>query len=229
MELSTRPSSTVRTLVGALAIGAAVLMGVAVLILAASVQSCGSSATLVNVWKDPEYPSRPLSRLLVVNMSKDPARRRLWEDEFVHELEKRDVDATPSYRLFANDLPDTQQIIDEVQRSGFDGVIMAVRLPTETETHYVPGYVATVPVTRYNPWSDAYFTYWRDVYRPGYDETERVVRTRTDVWSTEGRGRLVWTGTSEVYDPSSGDQVRTDIAKRLIPELAKQDVINGRS
>jgi hypothetical protein len=35
----------------------------------------------------------------------------------------------PAYRIFPEALPDTQQVIETVQRSGYDGVIVTVGLP----------------------------------------------------------------------------------------------------
>jgi len=195
-------------------------------VMAAGLAACGTSTQLVNVWRDPENPSQPLHEVLVVQMSRDAAHRRMWEDEFVSELRHHGVDATASYRIWADALPDTDEIVSEVRHSGYDGVIMTARLPGKTETHYYPGYMTSVPVTRYNPWYDAYFTYYQGVYEPGYAETEHVARTRTDVWST-GNGGLIWTGTSEVYDPTSSNAVRGEVAKKIVPELKKQHVIAG--
>src|SRR5215471_3259413 len=134
-------------------------------VLAAGLFACGTSTQLVNVWRDPEYPSRPLHDVLVMQMSRDPAHRRLWEDEFTYELKHHGVHATPSYRIWA------------------------MRSPTPTRSS------------------------------PRYYETERVARTRTDVWSTEGRGQLIWTGTSETYDPTSSSAVNQEVAKKIVPEL----------
>jgi len=196
-------------------------------VMAAGLLGCGTSTQLVNVWRDPEYPGRPLHDVLVVQMSRDPAHRRLWEDEFTYELRHHGVNATPSYRIWTDALPDTDEMVSEVRHSGYDGVIMTSRLPSATETRYVAGYSTAVPVTRYSPWYDAYFTYYQGVYQPGYYETERVARTRTDIWSTQGRGQLIWTGTSETYDATSTSAVKQEVAKKIVPELARQRVIAG--
>ena len=189
--------------------------------------ACGTSTQLVNEWKDPQYPSRPMTNVLVMRMAHDEATRRMWEDRMVVELERHGVTATPSYRLYPSTLPeDKQTVIDDVKRSNFDGVILAVSLPTQTRSEYVPGYVATRPVTVYNPWWDAYSVYYHDYYHAGYVETERVVRQRSEVWSVEGDdSHLVWTATSETFDPSSSTAVTREIAKKIVPELLEQRII----
>jgi hypothetical protein len=194
-------------------------------LIAAAIAGCGSNAQLVNLWQDQEFTKKPMSSVLVMAMARDPVRRRMWEDSFANELERHGVKATPSYRLFPDALPDTEKVVETVKQEGYDGVIVTKMLPSETRTDYVPGYVTTVPVTRYSRWRSGYVTYYQDVYNPGYVETEKVVRHRTDVWSTDEDGHLVWSGTTEVFDPTSAQSVNEEVTKRIVPELAKQGII----
>lgn len=196
-------------------------------VVAMEAAGCGSSHQLLNMWKDPAYPRAPMSNVLVIAMKKDDAIRRLWEDQFVQSLQKQGVSAVPSYRLFEKTYPDTQQVARAVREHSFDGVIVTRRLPDQTKTEYVPGYVHSEPVSTYNPWINAFYTDYVDIWEPGYTETSQVVRHRTDVWSTRDQGRMVWTGTSEVIDPTSSDQVSRYIAGMVVPELAKKQVIPG--
>lgn len=129
---------------------------------------CGTSRRLVNVWKDPQAPAAPLKNVLVVAMIKDEGARRLWEDEFVQAFSGDRVTVTPSYRLYPSAVPDTQQVVRAVREGGLDGVIVTSRLPTRTETTYVPGSVSSVPATGYDPWLNAFYTYYEHVYQPGY-------------------------------------------------------------
>lgn len=186
---------------------------------------CSSSAKLVNMWRDPQAPQTPLKSSLVVVMKKDAALRRLWEDGLASELVAHGVQATPSYRLFETDVPDTQQVIDAVRAQGFDGVLVTHKLDTELETNYVPGYVTTQPVTVSNPWTGAYRTYYERVHVPGYTETDQVVRYQTDLWTTQPEGRMIWTGTTESINPTSSDAVNRDLVHTIVPELAKQGFI----
>ena len=204
-------------------------MGRAVLVtsfLAVAAAGCGTSSQLVDQWRDPSF-DRPMSHVLVLGMMRNPVQRRTWEDRFAEELQRKGVDAEPSYRQFPDAMPDTDQVADAVRAGNFDGVVVTMRLPSQTRRNVVPGYVETVPVTRYSRWRSAYTTYWRDVYRPGYVETERVVRFRTDVWSADQDGAMIWSATSEIFDPSSRDAVNHEIAKRIVPELAKEGIIRG--
>ena len=189
--------------------------------------ACGTSSQLVNQWRDPSYSYHPMRSVLVLGMMRDPVRRRMWEDRLAAELNKKGVEALPSYHDFPAAVPDTDQIAGLVQNRGFDGVIVTTPLPTQTHTQYVPGYVETVPVTRYSRWRQAYVTYYGDVYRPGYTETEQVVRYRTDVWDAAQDGQMIWSGTSEVFDPSSERSVDREVSRMIVPELVKQRIVRA--
>lgn len=180
---------------------------------------------LVDVWRDPVPPSAPLADVLVVAVKKDEARRRLLEDAFTTSLTQRGIRATPSYRLFAMSVPDTQQVSEAVTANGFDGILAVSGLETDRRRSVTPGYVTTEPRTRYNRWAQRYQTYFVNVRHPGYVETDRVVRHRVDVWSTREGGRLLWTGEGQSIDPGSVDQVNREITRLVVPSLEKSGLV----
>ena len=188
---------------------------------------CGSSHQLSNMWKDPEYSRAPMKHVFVIAMKRDAAIRRLWEDDFVRALQERGIAADPSYRYYPKMFPDTSEVIRAVRENGYDGVIVTTKLSDRTKAEFVPGYVHIEPVTGFNPWVNMFYTHYVEVYSPGYTETSTVVRYHTDVWSTlSPDGGMIWTGTSEVIDPSSSEQVRHYVTDMVVPELARQAIIS---
>jgi hypothetical protein len=167
------------------------LLLLAACIAASILGGCTGGTQLVEMWKDPTASSNPIHKMLVVAVMKNPVSRRIWEDGFVSQLEKRGVTATPSYDPFPNGAPDTLQIEDAVGARGYDGVLFTHREGTQTQTTYVPGYTRLEPVWVRSRWSLNYSTYYREVYEPGYVETDKIVRHRVDIWSTRGDWRLV--------------------------------------
>lgn len=193
-------------------------------ILATLFFSCASSQ-LLNMWRDPSYSKGPVTSMFVIAMKKDPTLRRIWEDGFVSALAKYGVKAVPSYQTFPNELPDTNQVGEEVRTKVYDAVLIVTKLPTDTIKTYVPGYVTIEPVVQYNPWLNEYYTRYQNVYYPGYTETEKVVRHEVNVWTTGKDGQLIWSGTGDVVDPSSGQDVNAQIVRLIVPELASQGII----
>ncbi len=188
-----------------------------------------TSSRLMNVWKDPEFKNPPMTNMLIIAANKTPVHRRIWEDGIVAELSAKGVTATPSYRLFADSMPDPEQVAASVQMNKFDGVLFIRKIPTEISTDYVPGPTKSVQFTRYNERTQTYAVFYRDVQQMGYTDTNKVVRHEITVFTSEQEGvRLVWAGTGELINPSSPEEVRQQISDLIAPELARQGIIQGK-
>ena len=193
--------------------------------LAVALGGCASGG-MTNMWVDKTYVAGPPKSMLVVAVRQDPVRRRIWEDAFTEELNARGVAATPSYRIFP-ELPDTDQVIRAVQDKGYEGLLVSDRLETTTDAVYVPGYLTTEPVTRYNRWTGSYATNYRQVRTPGHTETIQVRSFETQLYSMRGDGSLVWAGTMETTDALDAAAVRRSVAKLILPEMAKAGLVGG--
>jgi hypothetical protein len=200
----------------------------AAITLLASIDFACTFSSLTNVWKDPEFKNPPMTNMLIVAAKKSPVNRRIWEDEIVAELSAHGVTATPSYRLFADSIPDSDQLEAVVREKKFDGVLSIRKLQTEISTNYIPPSVKSEAVTRYNERKNTYHTFYRDVQQPGYTDTSIVVRHDVSVFTTQEGSRLVWAGTGEMIDPSSREAVRDEVVGLVIPELARQGIIPAK-
>jgi hypothetical protein len=183
------------------------------------------SSQLTNTWMDPSFKDQPMTNILVIAVKRNAVSRRIWEDGLVAELSAHSVVSIPSYRLFPNAIPDTQQVVTAVREKKCDGVLMVRRLPSQTATYDRPGYVRSVPVTRYDRLKQTYYTIYREVYEPAFSDTLKIMRHEIELWSTKETGQLVWAGTGETLDPSSREAVRKEITDLIIPELARQGII----
>lgn len=184
-----------------------------------------SSSELVNIWSDPSFQTPPLNKMLVISVSKNPVRRRIWEDAFSVELVKHNVAVTASYHLFPDEAPDTNQVIEIVRSNGFDGVLVTRWLPSETETQYVQGYVTKEQDVRYNLRWNRFVTYYRDIEHAGYIDSEKVDIRTIDVWATKNEGQMIWSATSKTPEPNSMQTVRPEIVKLVMSELTGKGII----
>jgi hypothetical protein len=199
-------------------------------------QMCGcvSSSSLIDIWHDPSYKAPPLSKMLVVAVRKDATKRRIWEDAFSGELVKRSVAATSSYSLFPDAPPDTNQVIATVEANGFDGVLVILSSPTETNKQYVQGYTTTEHNVRYlpnnsayyNPYWPRYLTYYREIEHPGYIDSQKVDICAIDVTTTGKGARLIWSATSRTPDPGSVTDVQRGIAGLVTAKLTQRSIIS---
>ena len=205
---------------------ALLVLGLGATLAIGSLAGCGASTGLTNMWRDPDYDGPPMQDMLVLVMRRDPVVRRMWEDEFVEELGEHGIQATASYRLFPEQLPDTSAVLAAVRDQAFDGVLINYPAGRETERRYVPGYVTSRPVTFRSPWTGYYYTRWRNIYEPGYVTEDQLLYNEIQLWDARGEGNtLVWAGTTETVNPSSNKDVSHDIGEEVIPELVQQGIL----
>jgi hypothetical protein len=190
----------------------------------ALIAGCASSE-LVEIWTDPAFNSPSLNKMLVIAVSKNSTHRRIWEDAFSTELIKHGVTPTPSYHLFPDAAPDTNQVIQIVQKKGFDGVLVTHRLPSEANPQYVRGYMGQEQYTRYAGRLNGFVPYYRNVWHAGYVDSQKVNIRAFDVWAAENEGHMIWSATSETPEPSSIQDVRPEIVKLVMSELTKKRII----
>jgi hypothetical protein len=192
----------------------------------AMMTGCATS-NLVDVWSDASFQPPSLKKVLVISTGKNPAKRRIWEDAFSGELEKHNVAVTPSYRLFPDLLPDTNQIFQTLQSQGFDGVLITRWLPSETTVQYSQGYGPNERGMRYDRRSERFVTYYGGIQYAGYVDSQKVDIRAIDVWTTKNEGRLIWSATSETPEPNLVQEARPDIVKLVMSELTKNGMIDA--
>lgn len=191
-----------------------------------SLAGCGSSTQLTDMWRDPQYNAPPMQDVLVLSMRRNPAMRRAWEDGFVKELGQHNIQATPSYRMFPEQLPDTAAILTAVRDQGYDGLLINYPAGRDVEHRYVPGYATVQPVTYRSPWTGYYYTRWRNVYEPGYVTDDQLVYNEVQLWDVRGEDdQLIWAGTTETVNPTSSRDVNHEIGNVIVPELVNQGIL----
>lgn len=147
------------------------------------------------VWQDTSYHGRP-EKIVVIGVSKNPLNRRLFEDEFVSQLESRDVVAVASYTVLADKLQeDPAAVAKEVKALGADTVLITRLVSKKTVRVYVPGTVY-YPPPYYNTWPDYYGYGYRYLYTPGYVAENEYAVIETNLYEA-ANDRLVWAATSE--------------------------------
>ncbi len=187
-----------------------------------------ASSSLVDKWHDPSFQAPPLGKMLVIAVRRDATMRRIWEDAFTGQLVKHGVAATSSYSLFPDSAPDTTQILAAVHADGFDGIMAILRLPTETNSHYVQGYTTIDQNVNYATYWQRYGTYYHETNHPGYVDSQSVAIRSIDVTTTGNGGKMIWSATSRTPDPGSVTDLQRGVASLVIAELAKAKIISSK-
>jgi hypothetical protein len=165
-----------------------------------------------------------MEKLVAMAVMKDQSRRRVIEDRMVAEIRNYGREAVASYTLFPEDrVRNSEQVRNQMERAGFDGVLMLRPLGTDTARSYVPGNYATFPVTYRTYWG-YYRTAWAPVWEPGYMVENRLVKMETMLYDLRA-DELVYAGMSETSNPNSLDSLLSSLAKSVREDMRKRGVL----
>jgi hypothetical protein len=195
-------------------------------VLASTVLGGCSKTNLTNLYKDPDYPSAPLTNVIVVAVERNEDLRRMWEMAIAAEFQAHGILATPSYQIFPTSLPDSQQVRVVIGRDDMNGAVVTHRLAVTQTGDFGGGYDKQTTMARQDYWSGWYHSYYQTVMlgAPPLDK-EKKGRYQLDVWSALDGGKFVWTGSTVEIDPTSVEKLREEVAGQLVPELQRAGVI----
>ena len=201
------------------------------LVLAAMSLAYGKSTKLVMSWKNPEYSGPPFHRVLVLGMSAKPGVRADFEDALAQLVASPDVKAIPGNTILLRPEGthlDINYLREQIRAFKIDCVIVSRLVKVDSQTTYIPGSAYVVPYPYYRSFYGYYGAVYPVVYTPDYLSHETTVRVETNVYATSsGEGELVWTGTSDTFNPSSAHKVIEGLSKLLAKELRKEAVLPG--
>lgn len=194
------------------------------LIAAAMFGAC-SSTNLTNLWMDQEGTSPVIDNVLVIALDRNPEMRRFWEDALSAEFQAQGLLARPSYQLFPADLPDSQQVAIVMGRDHHDAALVSHRISVTTNAVPDGGYRESAPAAHGNYWQRGYTVALTAAIQPVADSKDKEKEARFQLDFARSDGRLVWTGTTTPVDPTDADQLRTQVAGQVVPELQKRKII----
>jgi hypothetical protein len=199
--------------------------------------ACTPPLTVASGWKEGARPAKPYSKVLVVAVSEDFDRRRLFENALAGELAAGGTTGIPSTRtMLTTDVLDRESVGALVRSTGAEAVLVT-RLANQTVDvkqqrdrevlkSDVPGAPAVGSPTVEGPYFYNVYTYDYSVTsEPGALVVNRDVTVTTDLFEA-GQGERIYTIRSEVRfsnaptldqntDVAVIDRVATEIARRL--------------
>lgn len=189
-------------------------------LIALAIGACSSSKP-IGEWRSDNFSGR-LDNFLVIGVTSQSARRRLFEDNFVGGLEALGVNSTPSYKLLASSLELNNEIVTKAIEGKDIGAVLVTRLAGFTEKEV------------YQKSSDqdedlSYFSISREGVKQiddGYYEQHVVLTLETKVYDIASEA-LVWSMQSEIEDPTRSRQAIQDQIKLTIDTLRKRGLIGN--
>jgi hypothetical protein len=194
----------------------------------ASPASSAKGVKLLVSWKNPDYSGQKPHRVLVIGMSGNPEIRADFEDDLSAAITKDGLEAVPgNHILFRPDSPelDPDYLKAQIRDFEIDGVLVSRLVSIDKKTTYVPGH-SYVPYPYYHSFYGYYGAVYRQVYSPDYLREDTTVRVETNFYAvTSSDAELIWTGTSDSFNPKSAKKVIDGLVKLIVKELAKQSIL----
>lgn len=187
-------------------------VAVASLVLAACV-----STSLRDSWYDTAYRGGPFRKLLVLGVSGNISERRTFEDLMAARLAATGIEAIPAYRYLpeGGKVPEAQ--LDAAMRaSGADGLLMT-RIRAIDRRTSVSTSLAPVPAFG-----------WYGLYSHWYPVTEvrqyDIATVETSLFAADGK-RVVWSGMTETYQPTSVAKDAPGFAEIIVKALQQRGLV----
>ncbi len=217
------------------------LRAMVLLVGAGLLASCGTQSRLETSYEIPGYTDTPFKKIAVVGILKDHELSRSFEIEMSDDLMKAGVQAVPGFTFMDNDTSLTQKEMEaRVTGTGADAILISKVIAVDKTSTYVPPttYVTADSPTDtwwkdpywgyYTPYPYHYWGYWYSaiqvVTSPGYWTTQDTYRVETTVYRVSD-SRLIWTATSDTYDPKSSYDLASSLSPILVKRLKKSGLI----
>jgi hypothetical protein len=198
---------------------------IAVLLLIAAIGE--ASTKLKASWTNPNYSGQHFKRILVLGMSKNLERRADFEVALAGGINRPGITAIAGTDILLRptaDPLDLTYLREQIAAYKIDAVIVSRLVNVKTNVTYIPGQPYFLPY--YNSFFGYYGTVYPVVYSPDYLVKERTVRVETNVYAiTPPEGELIWTGTSDTFNPSSAHKVISGVVQLVVTELEKLAIL----
>jgi outer membrane protein assembly factor BamB len=192
----------------------------------ASLTLVHAKTKLVMTWKNPEYTGPKPHRVLVIGVGNDLAIRADFEDAMSEKLSRDGIEAIPGHTLLLRPEPGSKPNLDYLRLQVRDHKIDTVMVTHLV--HYQKEVTYFAPSLETRSFYGYYGTVYVIDYTPGYLREDTKVQIETRVFATTPpNGELVWTATTNSFDPKSKKKVVEDVVKLVEKELMKDQLVGN--
>jgi len=183
--------------------------------------SCSQSTRLTDVYTDETFSGKEFKKVLVLGLTKDDWKQKVYENEFRSLLVDYNVEVLTAWQ----ELPKGEQLNKETFEKYFkdknvDAVLVAIEGGESTDkTLYTAG-SGHVHVGFYGFYASTASFY----HNSDYLAEEKVVHMRTNLYETN-EARLIWSAKSQSYEPENTGDVIKAVSKDVVGELYIQGYI----
>ncbi|MDD5084482.1 MAG: hypothetical protein PHE61_00365 [Candidatus Omnitrophica bacterium] len=184
------------------------------------------TTSITQVWNNKNFAPLSIRKIMVVGIAKEPARQRIFEDEFAKRLAEHGIEVVKSYEVISlEELKDTRAAKVKIGDMGVDAVLATRLIDKKTvETYYPPAY-DYVPTGAYYRWGGYYGMAYPYMVSPGYTKREEVAKLETNIYDMKTE-ELIWSALSNTWvDEAAPATVLNDLINVLVDRMVKDGII----
>lgn len=177
--------------------------------------ACGTLR--VDSWVNPEYPNRPVGKIMVLGVGKTVEISRQYEGLFIDRLTELGIDADSMHRhVNRENMVTEDELVNILKEHACDSIIVT-RLISETEQHYAGGDYPN------HYWH--YYGFYSSAFEARTVESLIEYDLETNLYDVETRS-LVWSGRELVYNDRSAQSNMRDVINALIKKLQRENMVS---
>lgn len=190
----------------------------------------GRSSKLIMSWRNPSYaPAKKFHRVLAMGFSNKMEVRADFEDALAAELTSKGLEAIAGNTILLRP-PGTKldltYLREQIAANQIEAVVVSRLVKVDNTVTYVPGTPYFTPYPYYNTFYGYYGTLYPMIYSPGYLEKEKKVRVETNLYvTTAPDGQLIWTGTTDTFNPSNVHNAIKGLVNLLVTKMEKDGAL----
>lgn len=188
------------------------------LLAAAAMMLAGcASTTIRDTWSDPAYRGPAFRKVLVLGVSSDLPDRRLYEDIMSARVAATGAQAIPAYRFLPDSGKAPEAELDRaVKAAGADAMLMSRIRHIDRRTQVTTAMVPAGPA--FGPWGPHYYGWYSGWYPVSEVRQYDIAVVETSLFDAATKS-IVWTGTTETYQPTSVQQDAPGFAEVIVKAL----------
>ena len=187
-----------------------------------------ASIKLQESWKNPNYSPRPLKTILALGMSNNLERRADFEVALADKMARPGITAVAGTDILLRPTAGPINMVylkEQIAAYNIDAVVVCRLFKVKPKVTEVPGEPYLLPY--YTDFYGYYEAVYPIVYSPDYLVIEKMVQVESTVYAVTPTGStLVWTGTSDTFDPSSAHKVIREVVDLVVNELEKLEILS---
>jgi hypothetical protein len=189
------------------------------LVMGIVITSC-SSTSLMHSWKEAEL-THAYKHLRIIGISDSQQTRQLYEKYFVAELKKRNVTATPSYKLISSKQKmNRETVVAAIEGTEIDAVLVTYLVSADAEMKHRDSPLGA----SYSGTAEGSQISATIVTNRGRSRTEEVFVLKNDIYDAQSK-TLVWSVQTETVAPESVDEVVTEVTDLLIDRMFSDGIV----